>query len=732
MTRGAILIGDVWGGLAAMLVALPSSIAFGVVMMTAVSPSLASAGAMAGVIGAAALGIVAPLVGRNAGFISAPCAPAAAVMSGLAADLAHVRGFSSERVLALMALTVLVAAVLQITFGALRAGKVIKFIPYQVVSGYMSGVAVIIAVAQIPRLLGVQGSGNTLLAIVSVPQWKWAGVVVGLVTIWGMALAPRLTRVVPGAIIGLASGIAAYGLLALARPELRLLGGNPLIIGPIRAAGSWIVAISDRAASLRAISMADVALIMVSALTLAVLLSIDTLKTGVVLDAMTRERHNSNRELVGQGVANLASFFSGGMPGAGTMGPTLVNVTSGGRTAWSGVLEGVFVVVGFLLFGRFMAWVPIAALSGILLVIAWRMFDFRMFRLLFLPSTRLDFVVIATVVIVAASVGLIEASIVGVCLAILLFIRDQIRGSVIARMHDLRETRSKWRRSNEEMAILEKHGHEALLVQLQDDLFFGTTDQLFQELAGELRERQFILFDFRRVQSMDYTAAQLLMQMQQRLRERGGDVLFSGIPSSLPNRLDIERYMAHLGLIGRGDGVRIFDTRDSAIEWMEGQILIGAGWVPAESAPALPLEEIGMFRHLQASDVRALEPFMRARSVGAGVKVFAAGETGDEICFVRRGRIDILLPLEHGKRHHVATFGRGEFFGEMAFLDKGRRSADAEAATPSELFLLSRKAFDTMAEKNAALAALVFEQLALAIAQRLRAADAEVSALEER
>ena len=139
-----------------------------------------------------------------------------------------------------------------------------------------------------------------------------------------------------------------------------------------------------------------------------------------------------------------------------------------------------------------------------------------------------------------------------------------------------------------------------------------------------------------------------------------------------------------------------------------------------------------MFRHLDAIEVGELEPFMRTRSIEAGVKVFAAGESGDEICFVRRGRIDILLPLEHGKRHHVATFGRGEFFGEMAFLDKGSRSADAEAAPPTELFLLSRKAFDALAEKNAGLAAHIFEQLALAIAQRLRAADAEVSALEER
>ena len=724
--------GDLWGGLAAMLVALPSSIAFGVVILTAASPQLASAGAMAGIIGAAALGLIAPLVGRNGGFISAPCAPAAAVMSGLATDLVQRHGLPIARVLALLALTALLSALLQIAYGALRAGKVIKYIPYQVVSGYMSGVAVIIAVAQIPKLLGTREIQNPLLAMISIQQWKWPGVMVGIVTIVAMAVCLRLTRAVPGTIVGLGSGIATYALLALVRPELRQLDGNSLIIGPIRAAGSFVGAVSGRASSLMTVSLADLALVAGPALTLSILLSIDTLKTGVVLDALTRSRHNSNRELIAQGVANLGSFFSGGMPGAGTMGPTLVNVTSGGRTAWSGAIEGALVLVGFLLLGRFMAWLPIAALAGILLVIAWRMFHFHMFRLLRLPSTRLDFVVIAAVVIVAEAVGLIQASLVGVCLAILLFIRNQIRGSVILRKLDLRATRSKWRRSPEEMAILEEHGHQAILVQLKDDLFFGTTDQLFNELERDLKERTLILFDFRRVQSMDYTAAQLFLQMQQRLRERGGHLLFSGMPSSLPNRLDIGRYMENLGLVGSKDGIRIFDTRDSALEWVEERILAGAGWKPTESKPALPLDAIGVFRDLSASTVRDLEPFTRQLSVPAGARVFSAGDGGDEIYFVRRGRIDILLPLEAGKRHHLATFGRGEFFGEMAFLDQGRRSADAEAATASELFVLSRQALNALTHKNQELAANVFEQLAVAIAQRLRVTDSEVRALEER
>lgn len=724
--------GDFWGGLAAMLVALPSSIAFGVVVLTAASPQLASAGAMTGVIGAAVLGILAPLIGRNGGLISAPCAPAAAVMSGLAAELAHRGGLPAGRVLILLALTALLSAALQIVYGLLRAGRFIKFIPYQVVTGYMSGVAVIIAVTQIPKLLGVTGAESTFLAIVSIQEWKWPGVVVGVVTIAAMALAPRLTRKVPGAIIGLGAGIATYGILSLLQPALRQIDGNPLIIGRLDAAGSIFAGISDRAAALGSLGFTDLALLAGPALTLSILLSIDTLKTGVVLDALTSSRHDSNRELVAQGVANLGSFFAGGMPGAGTMGPTLVNVSSGGRTSWSGVIEGALVLLGFLLLGTYMAWVPIAALAGVLLIIAWRMFDFKMFRLLQLPSTRLDFVIIAAVVIVAQTAGLIEASVVGVCLAILLFIRNQIRGSVILRKLDLADIRSKRRRPPEEMAILERHGQEALLVQLKDDLFFGTTDQLFSDLETDLGSRRMILFDFRRVQSMDYTAAQLFHQMQQRLRERGGFLLFSGMPSSLPQRLDIQRYMEHLGLLDSSGGIRIFDTRNSALEWMEEQILTAAGWSPGESKPPLSLDDLTVFRRVERSTLGVIESVARKLHVPAGARVFSAGDSGDEMFFVRSGRIDILLPLEGGKRHHLATFCRGEFFGEMAFLDRGLRSADAQAAKDSELFVVSRQSFDELSRQHPEAAAGVFEQLARAIAQRLRITDAEVSALEQR
>jgi sulfate permease, SulP family len=724
-------VGDLWGGLASMLVALPSAIAFGVLVYSAVGSEYAGAGALTGILGAAALGIVAPLIGRNGGFITAPCAPAAAVLSAMALELRAHEGMSAERLLSLLALTGLLAALFQLVLGALRAGRLIKFIPYQVVTGYLSGVALIIAVGQLPKLLGLSKDMSLAHGLLAPQSWNWTGIGVGLVTIAVMTGTSRITNKVPGAILGLAAGIAAYFTISLFDPELLRLTGNHLVIGPIEVSGSFVDAIEQRTMSLPRIRPDDLALVLISALTLSVLLSVDTLKTGVVLDAMTHRRHNSDRELLAQGTANLAAFMVGGMPGAGTMGATLVNFTSGGRSYWSGVAEGVLVIAAFVLIGQLIAWVPIAALAGILLVVAFRMFDRRMFRLLRHGATRVDFIVIATVVAVA-QIGLIAASVVGVCLAILLFIRDQVRATVLVAKRDLRTAHSKRRRLESERAVLNGRAGQAVVVQLQGNLFFGTTDQLVTELEPDIAGARYLLLDMRRVRSMDYTAAHLFELMRQRLQERGGDLLFSGMPSSLPTRPDFERYMAELGMAGTTRGIRVFDTRDGAIEWMEDRVLEAAGVVAQEDTHALDLGEIELLNELDATSLADLRKVVREISLPAGGRICSCGEEGNEMFFLRRGRVHVLLPLEGNKRHHVATFCQGDFFGEMAFLDGERRSADIEAATPSECYAVSRENFDAIVKASPALGGRLFEQLARAVSWRLRIADAELRVLEGR
>ena len=715
-----------------MLVALPSAIAFGVLVYSSINPAMAGQGALVGMIGAAALGLTAPLVGRTPALITAPCAPAAAVLAGLAITLVD-SGTDVARIPGLLALTALISSLLQVLYGLLKGGRLIKYIPYPVVSGYLSGVGLIIAIGQLPKLLGLPKDTELLQGLLAPALWQWPSLVVGIVTIAMMVLAPRITKKIPAAILGLLAGIASYFVLGLFMPILMTVEANPLVIGPIRSSASFLHTVSGRFSSILDIRMDDLKLVAYSAMALSVLLSIDTLKTCVVLDALTKNRHNSNRELFGQGIANLASFVSGGMAGAGTMGPTLVNVTSGGRHTRSGIAEGILVILAILALSPLIAWVPIAALAGILLVVAFRMFEWSAFRLLKHAETRFDFAVIAAVVIVAETLGLIQASATGIGLAILLFIRDQIRGSVLRQKTTLKEISSKTRRLTSERELLDENGDKAAIVELQDNLFFGTTDQLFTELEEDLRLRKWLLFDLRRVQSLDYTAAHLFSLMQDRLSERDGKLLFCGLPSTLHSRRDLYSYLTRVGLVKEsGPGIKIFDIRDAALEWMENKILADSGWSNSDVEEAMELKDIELLRNLDDKIIDELQTCIKEVSYKTGEKIFSQGDEGDEVFLIRRGVVRVLLPLKGGKHHHLATFSRGDYFGEMAFLDKEQRSADALAKTDCELYILSRTEFNKQVYKDAVLGVKIFARLALAVSQRLRQANIELRSNENR
>ncbi|MDP1956662.1 MAG: SulP family inorganic anion transporter, partial [Rhodocyclaceae bacterium] len=388
------LSGDFWGGLAAMLVALPSAIAFGVTIYAPLGSDLAARGALAGILGALALGLVAAALGGTPRLISAPCAPAAAVLAAFAIEALRA-GHAVPTVMLMLMVLGLMAGLLQVSFGVLRLGRLIEYMPYPVVSGYLTGVGLIIIASQVPNLLGVAKGVNLWQALAGPGPWNLQSLLIGVVTAAVMLGAPRFIKAVPAAILGLLAGVLTYFGLALAGAAPLTAAANPLVIGPLGGSdgGSFIDGLTDRWQAVGALDLDILQRLILPALTLAGLLSIDTLKTCLVLDAMTRSRHNSNRELIGQGLGNISAALIGGMPGAGTMGATMVNLSSGAASRLSGMIEGAFALVAFLVLGALIAWVPVGALAAILIVIGARMIDRN--SLIFLKSraTLLDFAV---------------------------------------------------------------------------------------------------------------------------------------------------------------------------------------------------------------------------------------------------------------------------------------------------------------------------------------------------
>jgi SulP family sulfate permease len=725
------MTGDFWGGLAAMLVALPAAIAFGVTIYSAIAPSHAALGALAGIIGATLIGLIASTLGGTDRLISAPCAPAAAVLSAFAIRLTQ-EGVPEGNIILMLLMLGILAGCFQMLFGFVGIGRLIKYIPYPVVSGYLTGVGLIIIGSQISKLLGAESGTPWYHALVSPDHWDWRAVTVGGVTIAAMVIGPTITRKLPGTIIGITAGVACYFGLALQDASLFELSNNPLIIGQLGASSDgYLTEITGRWNEIGDLRLSQVAALLGSALTLAVLLSIDTLKTCVVLDQMTHSRHQPNRELIAQGIANVASSSVGGIPGAGTMGATLVNLSSGATTRASGLVEGVSALVFALVLSSFIAWIPVATLAAILIVVGVRMIDKEPLRFIQSSATVFDFAVVVAVVLVALSVGLIAASGVGVAMAIILFLREQIGGSVVRHKFYVNQRSSNWHRSETERHILEHKGTQGVIFELQGSLFFGTTQQLLELLDPELKIRNFVILDMKRIQSVDVTAAHLLRQVRDTLIERKALLILSGLRESLPNGRNLREFLEQTGVTEDSETVRLFPELDSAIEWVEDRLLGESELTQPAAETPLQLTEMELFKNHKDETLVDLEGRLEKRTFNSGEPIYSCGEAGDAIYMIRRGTVKIFAPIGAGRTRHIATYGRGDFFGGLAFLDGRPRGNDAIAASEVEFYILSKEQFNRLAEEHKKLAFTLISAISRTLAMRLRHADIEMAMLQE-
>ncbi len=732
--------GDFWGGFASMLVALPASVAFGVTVYSAISPQYAVFGALAGILGATALGLIAPTFGGTDRLISAPCAPAAAVLSAFAIELVQ-QGTEPSSIVLLLTVMGILTGLIQMFIGFMGAGRLIKYIPYTVVSGYLSGVGLIIVGSQVPHFVGAAPELQWWRALTSPAVWDTRSLIVGGATVAAALLAPRVTRAIPGTILGILAGIGAYVALSRSDASMLTLQDNHLVLGALGATGAgYLETIAGRWNDIGALRLSQIAGLFGSAITLAALLSIDTLKTCVVIDQMTRTRHDPNRELFAQGMANIASSAVGGMPGAGTMGASMVNLNSGATTRISGVVEGVLALVAALALSQFIAWIPVATLAGILIVVGLRMIDTKPLRFLESRATVFDFAVVMVVIGCALTVGLIAASATGVALSILLFVREQVGGSVVRHKTFVSQRSSTWYRPEEEMRLIAQQGDKAVIFELQGSLFFGTTYELYSVLEPELKTRDYVILDLRRVQSVDITAANMLNNARDMLRERGKQLLLSHVREQLPNGRNLVEFLRQTGLIqptslvqpqapvaegGQSPTVRVFKDLPAAIEWVEDQI-VGEIQRPNEVLAPLTLQEMDLFKSHKDETIADLEARLQQRSCRAGETIYAIGDQVPELFLIRRGEVRITAPVAASRQiHHIATYGRGDFFGGMSFLDEHVRSENAIAQTDIDLFVLPLEQYEQLTENHKKLSLLLMTAISRTLAQRLRHADGE-------
>lgn len=728
--------GDFLGAGAAAVVTIPLSIAYGLLAFAPLGSGFAAQAVLIGVFSAFITGLTASLLGGASILITAPTAPLTLVVSSITGALVAsplLAGIPSPEslILALLALSVLTGGLVQIAFGFLRLGNLVKYVPYPVMAGFMNGIALLLILKQIRPLAGVD-YGTPLTRIVSQPGIiNSLTLLVGLATLAIILLGRSKFRSLPGSFAGLVGGTAFYY-------GIRLVYGSSAAIptiGRIDVTAIRPAAFQDLAA--RAGSV-DMALLLPGLLVAGVMIglvgSMESLLSKVVSDDLTGTTSSSNAALIGQGSGNVLAALIAGLPGAGSIPKTMSNYRSGGRTRLSSILSPILVVLVVGALGPLISLVPLAVFSAIVVAIGIDMVDGLTVSLLRqLPREKLhrrsiaaNLSITLTVTIIMVSVNLVLAIGLGMVIASVLFI-SKLGRSVVHRKYFGDQLHSKRARSRDVMTVLEREGRRIVVFELQGPIFFGSGENLAAQVSEAMREASYCILDLKRVREIDSTGARIVLRMANQLRKENKRLLLSYLHAGGV----LEESLAILGFKKDFGGEGIFQDTDSALEWAENDLLEGAHRTQIDDE-RVDMIRMDLFQGFTEDEIRFLKQRMARLECRSGERIIGNVEGSRHLFLLTRGSVSIRIPLnEGGRTKRLVTYSAGAVFGEMSFLDGTPRSAEVSCDSDSEVYTLSYGDFEAVCAEKPELALKFMRNISAEVSRRLRITSREVGFLED-
>lgn len=529
--------GDVFGGITAAVIALPMALAFGVA---------SGAGAEAGLYGAILVGLFAALFGGSPTLMSEPTGPMTVVFTAVIAKLIAT---NPENGMAMAFTVVVMAGVFQIAFGLMRLGKFVTLMPYPVVSGFMSGIGVILIILQIGPLLGQANPAGGVIGILQNIADIFSNIdgnelTLGIITIAILYLTPnKLKQYIPPQLLALVL-VTIVSVTLLAADDTRRIGeiptGLPAFQMPVFSTAEWQIMFVD-------------------AIVLGMLGCIDALLTSVIADSLTRTQHNSDKELIGQGIGNTVSGLFGGLPGAGATMGTVVSIQAGARTALSGLIRAGLLIIVVLWAGDLTATIPLAVLAAIAFkvgvdIIDWK-FILRAHRISIKGSLIAYSVIALTVfvdLIVAVGIGLFIANVI-----------------TVTRLSELQEDDVQAITSPADLDQLELTAHERellseadgkiLLLHLQGAMIFGTS-RVISRKYSEIEECHALIIDLSDAYHLGVSSSLALEESIMDMAKAGRSVYLVGAQGQVKKRLE------DLGVLSMIPEKNLLDNRTKAME----------------------------------------------------------------------------------------------------------------------------------------------------------------------
>lgn len=513
--------GDIFGGITAAVIALPMALTFGVA---------SGAGASAGLWGAILVGFFAALFGGTPTLISEPTGPMTVVMTAVIASLTAA---NPEQGLAMAFTVVMLAGVFQIIFGLLKLGKYVTLMPYTVISGFMSGIGVILIILQIAPFLGQASPKGGVIGTVQNLPTLIQGInpletLLAVLTVAILFFYPsKLKKYMPPQLLALIVG-TLMAIFLFRGADIRRIGE---------------ISVGLPSLQIPTFSANQLQTMLVDALVLAMLGCIDALLTSLVADSLTRTEHDSNKELIGQGIGNLASGLFGGIAGAGATMGTVVNIQTGGRTAVSGLTRALLLLVVVLGLSQYLEGIPLAVLAGIALKVGIDIVDWGFLKRAHKISPKAAFIMYG-VILLTVFVDLIVAVGVGVFVANVLTIErlsNHRSDSVKAVTYDDEEIEL----DSEEKELLERANGRVLLFYLSGPMIFGVAKAISRE-HNLINDYQALVLDLSEVPILGVTSSLALENAIAEAIEKGRQVFLVGISGQAEKRLRKMGVMAQI------------------------------------------------------------------------------------------------------------------------------------------------------------------------------------------
>lgn len=712
LRRGAAARGELAGAAAGAAVTLPLALTLGALAYSPLGPTGAATG-IAAAFASVALGSLVIAAFRPGGLPSVgPSSATALIFAAFIARLTAEPGADAVGVLALAAAVLAASGLLLLALGALRLGAVARLVPRPVLAGFMNAVALLIAVGQIPALLGTTRAALDDVGFAAVgPSAPVAATLGGLTALLVWAIARRWPRV-PAPLVGLLAGTLAFEAALAVWPGTAVLAqAGPIVPSWPLPTALLPLAGADASAMLSRHGGSAIA----TAALLALIGGLDSMLGLMAVEQALNVRSDPNRALMGLGAANVASGLIGGVPIGYLRLGAIATQRAGGRSWRASVAAGAALALAFALAAPWVARVPLAVLAGLMLVIAFALIDGWSRQLVerWLAGDRSadlqqSLLLVAIVAAVTLAFGFVAGVGAGVLLAMIVFTRTMNRSLLRARF-DARQTPSRRIYPPPLEFALARSRKRIEIFELEGALFFGSAERLVEALQSLPRRTAFVILDFRRVSTLDASGAVALAQNIDRLEQRGVELLLAGVTSD-------NRHGRALRAFGIGvDRGRCYPDRDRAIEACEQMLLARAGH--SAMVAAVELADNELLAGLDEAARERVIALLIEHRLAPGERLFAEGDAGDGMFLLTEGSVSV-----RGASQRFVTVSPGMMFGEAAMLDGGGRTGDAIADLASTVYELRAGDLMRLHDDDPALAARLYRNIARHLADRLRSA----------